>query len=347
MNNFKRKDRKELKKERIILAIIVAIIMIPIIYFNREKINEFVRGLIIEAQLETQYGISCKIDYVQKSDNFAEEYSDETHKFSPDKTYYYFSAEIEDTDISIKGYTDSFSVILCTDIPNIKYAKNLKGELDECVKKVIPDETYSIYILFGNGMYYEDCTYDEFKKGKGNNSFVGTSLFVKSDVKNEDILEIASLIKEKEISIYFEPHKLMPEYDSNLRSEDKDDYCEECYNFESKIYGNKEPAYQDLYRNSTVYSIFEKTEYKYFIDYGTENEVEVFKKEDDNSFDIELINEEKEEYRYILINDADVNSILEQYEGHTISMIGSDSFVRTSEINDDTVLEGGVLKFEN
>ena len=334
---------KKIKNNKIALCIALIMVLIPFIYFQGENISNFIREQIIKVQLETTYGMDFEIVSVNKSSFNLEESRDGKHKFDKDDKLYKFEAKIDDTDIKIVGYTENFSVVLCTNMPQIKYADELRKELDECIQEYISPDEYAVRYNFNDIMYFEDCTYEEFKEDFGYEYVGDVELYVKSNVTDEQILQVESLKIKKDIPLGMENYRLHANADSDFSFYKSNQGYDYLYSFDWEE--QRRDFFSTLDSDSVEYKVCMESEYRYFIDYGTENEIEVLKRDNNDSFDMEMFSD-NERYMLILVNDADVNSILEQYSGHTISVTDSDSFERTSEINGNNILDGNILKFE-
>ncbi len=312
------KKMNQLQKQILFFVFMILALIALIVVCNLEDIKASLQKFIAEVRVEYTYGIDVEIESIYEDGTFAEEYSDETHKFDKDDKYYYIVARKEDTGMKLYAYTDDFYKPICSNYPEIKYSEKISKELDECIEGYISEDEYEFSVVYQNTMYFEECSYEEFKEDFGDRYVGDAKLYVDINVTNEQILNAISLKMERNIPIYLGCYRIF----------DDNDYIDLS---ERSIKCNND--------------IDEENEYRYFIDYGTENEVEVFKRDNDDSFDWVM---EDTCYRDIVIkvNDADVNSILEQYKGHTISVTRED-WVRTSEINEDNILDGNILKFEN
>lgn len=203
------------KKEKIILGIALLMIFIPLFYYQGDNINEFIRSKIIKYQIKFTYGMDVDVESVYKS-SF---YYDSVHgkrKYDEDDNLYIFMAKIDDTDLTIVGYTNNFSVIVCTNIPQIKYADELRKELDECIQEYISPDEYAVWYKFQDDMYSEECSYEEFKENFGYRYVGDAQLYVKTNVSENNFSQIESLMEEKKIPLKLETYKLHPNEESDF-----------------------------------------------------------------------------------------------------------------------------------
>ncbi len=321
----------QLQKQILVWVIFVLAVVALIIFCNREDIKASLQKFIAEVRLEYTYGIDVEIESIYEDGAFAEEYSDETHKFDKDDKFYRVVAKEEDTGMKLYAYTDDFYKPICSNYPEIKYAEKLCKEFDECIQEYISKDEYVFRVVFLNTMYFEECSYEEFKGDFGLRHVGDASLFVDKNVSNEQILKVTSLEMERNIALNLECYMVLLD-DRKYWLPLSENYS---YRWDERGYFSK------LISNSVNCSGF-VDEFRYFIDYGTENEVEVLKRDFEDRFDEVMFSDHD---MFVVVYNADVNSILEQYSGHTISVTKSGYLLRTSEINEDNILDGNKLKF--
>ena len=247
---------KTKQRNRLVLGIAIAMIAFLLIYYNGQKVSDFIRSVVIEAQLKKQYDekFDVSVKSIYKFSSVKLPYATNTHPYDPNEYFYSFCATQKDTNYTIHGYTNSSCHVICTTEPVIHYSDQLKKDIDECIQKIISEDAYAKKISFEEIMYYEDLSYEDFLISRSCTYRDELDLYFTSDTTDEEIANIVALLEEKEFPFNINSYRVDADYDSDILKGKEFGY-DVYYSFENGEDYYKQNLFDDYSSHSSKISL--------------------------------------------------------------------------------------------
>lgn len=247
---------KTKQRNRLVLGIAIAMIAFLLIYFNGQKVSDFIRSVVIEAQLKKQYDekFDVSVKSIYKFSSVKIPYDTDSHPIDPNESFYSFRATQKDTNYIIHGYTNSSCDVLCTTEPVIHYSDQIKKDIGECIQKIIADNAYAMKISFDEIMYYEERSYEDFLLSRLYTSSDELALYFTSDITDEEIANIVALIEEQELPFEINSYRVNADYDNDILKGKEFGY-DVYYSFEDGEDYYKQNLFDDYRSHSSKISL--------------------------------------------------------------------------------------------